>query len=150
MIEILMTMLIFAFANAYITQYTLLVKKDSHFGFFPSKSKMVIFPKQEKSNDGFVINIPEHRQPVTPIDYFRRFFGAYTVENDEWTVTNYADVWTCPFCLSFWTSLLWSFAIYQIYQPQLWMIIPIHFAIAFVAQRSIEFYNMAGVTYEGH
>jgi hypothetical protein len=140
MIEILITVVLFATANAYITQYLLLTKKDSHFGFLPSKSKQIVFPEQAKQ--GF--QVPEHRQPVTPVDHLRRLFGAYTIQNDEWVVSNYADVWTCQFCLSFWTSFIWSIAIWNLYQPG-WLIIPIHFATAFATQRMIEFYTVAGL-----
>lgn len=148
--ELLATIIITASAVGYITQYLLLVKKHSHFGFLPSKSKIVVFPERRIDGDGFVATIPEHHQPVVPIDYLRRLFGAYKVQDDRWEVRSYADVWTCAFCLSFWTSFAGTFVIWQIYKPEWWMLILSHLATAFIAQRLVEINTMDGIPYESN
>lgn len=92
--------LIFAIATTYITKFMLLERKNSHFGPFPSRTKVIHFDTDWEED--------EHVQPAAMFDYIRRLFGAYKVTGNLWNVKPgaLAEVWTCPICLSFWMALL--------------------------------------------
>lgn len=146
MIDLLIAIIIVGVGTSYIVQYLLLVRKNSHFGFFSSKDKVIVFSEKIINHDGYSEVIPRHEQPVTPLDYLRRIARAFRVDGNEWHVTNHADVWTCPFCLSFWIAFLGSYYIYQIYEVQsLIFMLFVHFAIAYIAQRLVSFDRQEGI-----
>lgn len=97
-----------AAANGYLTNWLYLQRKTSHEGIFKSKTAKVIFLAE---SDGFEVE-PEHSQMVALPDYIRRFFGAYSVSGDSWIVSKRAEVFTCKFCLSFWTTFIFSILIF--------------------------------------
>jgi hypothetical protein len=105
MVNVFVIVMIASLSVAYVTQFLLLERKDHHEGPFKNRNVVVMFPG---TDDGEVI-VYEHKQYAAMQDYFRRFFGAYRVdENGVWIVTDKAEVFTCPFCLSFWTTFLAS------------------------------------------
>lgn len=137
MMELLIAILIASTATAYITQYLLLVKRDSHFGYLSSRSKVVKFPAIEIKGDGYNELRPEHTQPVMWIDYVRRIFRAFKIEEGTWIVTSHADVWTCSFCLSFWIAFGGTAFVIYTQQIEFPIAIATHFSIAFIAQKLI-------------
>lgn len=128
----------------YVLHALLLQEKDSHEGPFPlNKNRFVIF-KYDRTRDEW------HYQRVALFDVIRRVFGAYDVEKEElsggtavenWIVKEgsaLGQVWTCPFCLSFWISLLFSvphtlFCFGFTWNAVLFFI-PFHLTIAVVSQ----------------
>lgn len=107
----------------------MLVPKKSHFGPFRSKDKKVIFV------------ISENEQPVVLWDWIRRLFGVYTIVGNNWYIEDNREAverFTCPFCLSFWTSIPFSalciIHYFEEYIPALIWIFPVHFTIAVVSQ----------------
>lgn len=117
--------LIFSIANGYILNWLYLQKRTSHEGIFKSKTLKVVFPQHD---DGFEIE-PEHIQRVAFPDYVRRVFGAYDIKADNWVVSEKAEVFTCRFCLSFWTSIIFSGLLLSIPFPAVFLL-PFHFCIA--------------------
>ncbi len=92
--------IIAALACAYLTKIFLLQEKDSHEGPFVLKNVGVFF-----SDTG-------HFQKAALFDVIRRLFGVYETKKVSenhyiWTVKPLrAEAWSCPFCLSFWMSLV--------------------------------------------
>lgn len=121
-------------AGAYILRSLMLVERDSHYGPMQSYTRWVQFPSG-------------HQQPVALFDWIRRLAGVYQVgksekfppEWDVWVVVDseFSERFTCPHCLSWWTSLLFSIP-YSLYAFHLtWALvwgIPIHFAVAVISQ----------------
>lgn len=146
MMDLILTILIITIANAYIVQYLLLVKKDSHFGYLSSSTKVVKFPEvRQEIADQVSATTPEHKQPVTPIDWLRRLFNAYDVQGNEWVVTDNADVWTCPFCLSFWIAFGSTATVIYLHDVNPVLLVFIHFAVAFGTQKIIDFDHQEGI-----
>lgn len=107
------TFIIVSLALAYTTYILLLRRKSSHFGPFPSTTKVVRF------------HDPDHVQPVTFFDYIRRVFGVYQVQGDVWTVDAIrCQRWECPFCLSFWIAI--GFAIVLCIFTKNYLLYPIY------------------------
>lgn len=89
--------LICGLASGYLTRSLLLEKKESHEGLFLSKGRWVRFPPDE---DGEI-----HQQRFALPDFIRLIFLAYTVKRPYFYVhERRSQVWSCPFCLSFWAS----------------------------------------------
>jgi hypothetical protein len=89
-----------ALACAYLTKIFLLQEKDSHEGPFVLK------------NIGVFFQDTGHFQKAALFDVIRRLFGVYETKKVSenhyiWTVKPLrAEAWSCPFCLSFWMSLV--------------------------------------------
>jgi hypothetical protein len=84
------------FAAFYVLQVMLYEDRISHFGPF-------------KSTEKFIHNSQTyHTQPVALFDYIRRFtviFNPYEIHGDLWEIIPHKmERWTCPKCLSFWTT----------------------------------------------
>lgn len=104
----------------YVTRSLMFTEKVSHYGPFSSSKKFVT---RVKNN---------YHQPVTLFDWIRRLsFNPYEVNGDLWVIQEKRlEVWTCPFCLSFWVSFLGS-AIFGItVQSNLLELITVHFSLA--------------------
>jgi len=118
MLDFLISSLILGIPMAYILRALILEEKVSHEGPFRSPSKTVVFYVYEwRYNDGskmIIKRLPEpeesHRQKVAMFDWIRRLFGVYEIVGNEWKVRDHwlTELWTCPFCLSFWVSFLFS------------------------------------------
>lgn len=111
MIELLITAALLGIPATYVLRALLLEEKISHEGPFRSKTRWVIFEQPSPYSDGR--RLPweaSFHQRVALFDWIRRLFGVYSVEGDHWFIRQHwlAELWTCPFCLSFWTSFLFS------------------------------------------
>lgn len=104
----------------YIVRALLLEEKTSHEGPFLFKNLHILFPATN------------HIQRAGLFDVIRRLGGAYRRDPDvlnAWVVDeNRSQVWTCPFCLSFWLSLVFSVPLI-ISNGDLWYAVPAHFAV---------------------
>ena len=106
----------------YLTRMLLFVERDNHFGPLPSAKK-------------FLTRIVDnYHQPVTLFDWIRRFtpFNPYEVKGDLWIVNERKmEVWTCPFCLSFWIAFI-ATAIYgfTMQETNPLLLFTIHYAFA--------------------
>lgn len=120
--NILELFIIFSFSVIYITHILLLERKVSHFGPFPSKTKIIYFPL---SYDEEGEKIPAHHQPAALFDYIRRLFGVYKVNKDTWQVVDgsMSERWTCPVCLSFWVAIIPAIVLGLLTNP---FIIPVY------------------------
>ena len=108
----------------YLTRSLTFIKKVDHFGPFPSSKK-------------FVTILEDHyNQPVTLFDWIRRLtpFNPYLVTGDLWVVNKRKmEVWTCPFCLSFWVAFIATAILGLTVQHNLLLLITAHYAIASVS-----------------
>lgn len=108
----------------YLTRMLLFVERDNHFGPFPSAKKFLTRV------------VDNYHQPVTLFDWVRRLtpFNPYEVTGDLWVVNERKmEVWTCPFCLSFWVAFI-ATAIYGLtMQPNPLLLFTMHFAFASVS-----------------
>lgn len=108
----------------YLTRSLLFAEKVDHFGPFPSATKFLTILESH------------YHQPVTLFDWVRRFtpFNPYQVSGNLWIVNKRKmEVWTCPFCLSFWVALI-ATAIYGLtVQPNILILVTVHYAIASVS-----------------
>lgn len=123
--------LFLGFPCAYLVGAFLLKRKSSHEGPFATPLKVVYFEAEQWGDD----QLPAHTQRVALFDWIRRFFGVYRVEGRVWKVRDdwRSEVWTCPFCLSFWMAFLFSLPIVWLYRLPWWMILLVHPGIAAVS-----------------
>ncbi len=109
----------------YLTRMLQFVERDNHYGPFPSKTKFVTRP------------IDNYHQPVTLFDWIRRltpYWNPYKVQGSVWTINEQKlEVWTCPFCLSFWTSFVATAILGIVVQPHFLELFTAHFAFASVS-----------------
>jgi hypothetical protein len=121
--DFLVILLVTSLACAYVTRCLLLVEKVSHEGPFKLNKQFVVFPSG-------------HVQKVSLFDFVRGAFGVYTIQkrgdgNIYWVVNeDRAERWECPFCLSFWTGLVFSTLVFILVPEMRLWIVPVHFAIA--------------------
>lgn len=119
----------------YVLRSLMLMEKDSHEGPFPS-DKEVRYVRFESTG---------HMQKVALFDWIRRLFRVYLIEErfgvEEWVVVDERAAvqrFTCPHCLSWWTSLPFSLgltlAAFGSSASFLIWIIPIHLFIAVISQ----------------
>lgn len=100
----LVLLVLFGLAAAYSTKVLLFdtEKIESHYGPFLDYSRFISFI--------------DHNRPVTLFDWIRRPFGVYNIQGKQWVVdeklNRKIDRWTCPYCLSFWLSLVWAFVMH--------------------------------------
>lgn len=94
-----MEYLAYFLAVYYVTQ--VLLFSETGFGPFLAKNAVVQFIV----DDGGAIHY--ETRPIHLWDRFRWVFRAYDVDKFTWRLnTQRGAVWTCPKCLSFWTSLI--------------------------------------------
>lgn len=125
MIDQLLTAVLLGIPASYLLRVMLLQENDSHEGPFKSKTRTVYFSETK------------HSQQVALWDWIRRLVRVYDVEGNIWTVNREsAERFTCPFCLSFWTSWVISLPAWMLLSglPDglawlFWLVI-FHFAIA--------------------
>ncbi len=109
---------------AYLTRMLLFVEKVDHFGPFPSTK---LFIHRTRTN---------YAQQVTLFDWIRRFtpFNPYLIQGDLWVINeSRLEVWSCPFCLSFWTSLIATAAYGFTVQTNPLELVTVHFSISFIS-----------------
>jgi hypothetical protein len=110
-------------AVAYLTKILLYEEKESHFGPFPSKTK-IVHDLQSR-----------YTQPVTLFDWIRRLtLNPYNIQGELWVVNEKEmERWTCPTCLSFWIAI--PFTVLNILRTRQIdeQTIITHFAISFVS-----------------
>ena len=134
----LIEMLIIGIQAAYWL-HLLLITEENHDGPISSKSKILV---QVHTNGN-----PLGYRPVSMIDRLvRRPLGVYQksdtvslgdTEVKTWSIrfgSGAYDLFTCPFCLSFWVSILFSvpFMLFSWNPDPIW-VIPIHMFITTVA-----------------
>lgn len=119
-------------AGTYLLRSLMLFERADHEGpLRSSKSKRYV--RFERSG---------HIQHVALFDWVRRLFGVYQINAlGEWVVDEdrpQVQRFTCPFCLSWWTTTILSLPFTYIYFGATWVglawNIPIHFFIAIVSQ----------------
>lgn len=127
MVDLLIVVLLLGLAGTYFLRCLILERKIDHEGPFKNSRLRVVFPETAEQ--------PEHVQAVALFDYLRLPFGVYKRVGDFWVVQyDRAERFTCPFCLSFWTTFLFSIPYVLIYgvDPVLW--VPVHLGTAVVSQ----------------
>lgn len=124
--------LILGLAAGYITKCLLLEEKDSHVGPFPLKSTFIEFPDSG------------HIQTAAFFDIIRNLFGVYVeVEpgNEHQTIWEVqperSERFTCPFCLSFWVSILFTLGFMIHYDPNILFVIPLHFSLSTISTLTV-------------
>lgn len=131
--EHFLSVVILGIAGAYILNALLLEKRTSHEGPFKDFKRTVVFPQDEWMDGDTKVVEPEHVQSVALWDWFRRIDGVYIVSGNTWLVDKWrAERWTCPYCLSFWTTIPLSllFCLFS----GLWFWLPaVHLAIAVIS-----------------
>lgn len=135
MTEHLLVCVLLGIPAAYLLRVLLLDEMDSHEGPFQSARRTVKFPDSG------------HEQSVALWDWLRRPFGVYEVKGDTWVVRlKRAERFTCPFCLSFWTSLVlsvpyWLLTMQPLTLQSFFWLLVFHFTIA-VSSRTVYRYAL--------
>jgi hypothetical protein len=125
MIEHMILGLLLGVPASYLLDVMLLQKRSDHEGPFKSWTKRVYFSDTK------------HDQAVALWDWIRRLARVYDIEGNIWTVNaNRAERFTCPFCLSFWTSFVLSVPVWIMLNGSVisaewvyWLVV-FHFTIA--------------------
>lgn len=118
------TVILCAIAAAYLLKILILEKRMSHEGPF-------LFNR--------IVVVNGHTQRASLFDLIRRVFGAYHIEEGEnytkWILktSSLGEVWTCPWCLSFWSSIPFTVAAFINLDYENYFIFVIHLFICFVA-----------------
>lgn len=117
--------LLLGLAGAYFVRCLLLEEKLSHEGPFKLKSTFILFPDTG------------HIQNASLFDIIRFVCGAYYKSEDS---NDFQTIWephpdrserfTCPHCLSFWSSLLLSLPYVLLFGLSPFEAVVAHFAIA--------------------
>lgn len=109
---------------AYVTRMLTFTEKIDHFGPLPSDK---LFIHRARTN---------YAQPVTLFDWIRRItpFNPYLIQGDLWVIREKRlEVWSCPFCLSFWTAFLGTAILGFTVQSSPLELVTVHFSIAFIS-----------------
>lgn len=139
-IELLILSIALGIPACYAVRCLILERKDSHEGIFSTNKYQVVFDEEVIRRGNDVELVEElHIQKVGMWDWIRRLFGAYEVTDRVWTVKDSwkAELWMCPFCLSFWIGFFFSVPLlvwrFESVGPALLWAVPVHLSIALVS-----------------
>lgn len=127
--SLILLLIVIGIASAYFLSIMILEAKESHEGPILIRNRFV--------------SIKGEIQRASIFDLIRRCLFAFHVMKQEnntylWVLKNtpFGEVWTCPRCLSFWTTIPFTtffFTITNIDPLNLFSVITVHLALSFTS-----------------